>query len=132
MAKKNDTKKIVEQFEAVPEGYEAYSAESEFGDTVDFDKTPEVSGEVKEIKTVEFGKGRSAKESRVMTLITETGLKSVWESAKLKGLFDEAEAGWNILIRFVGRVKVKGRKEEMKDYRVFIKGGVPAKTKGKK
>jgi len=86
--------------------------------------TPEKIGDflegiVQQVKAIPTKWKRKGKqdETRIMYVADDDGvLKSVWESAALSDLFDNAQAGDGVYIRYDGPIVIKGRKEPMKGY----------------
>lgn len=88
----------------------------------DFKKNPILQGEVTEIKTVAVKIGRKPKDTRLMIIADENGvLTSVWESAALEGLFEEAKKGDEVYIQFTGMITIKGRQQPMKGFVAAVK-----------
>lgn len=79
----------------------------------DFEKKKVLQGDLVNIKIITKKKVRKgeSKTTRLMVVREENGnLLQVWESATLKGLFEEAKKGNQLYIRFDGHgEKVKGR-----------------------
>jgi hypothetical protein len=93
----------------------------------DFEKNPVVQGIIHGIKTVAAKIGRKAQDTRIMTIADENGvLVSVWESAALEKLFDEAKPGMQVWIHYTGPISIKGRKQPMKGFECAL-GEAPAK-----
>lgn len=103
----------------LPAGYERVQR-GNFPDTWDFHKKGNevLSGVVQQIKTAQTKNG----ETRLMYVADSDGqLWSVWDSAALEGLFNDARPGDSVFIRFKGMISVKGRKQKMKDFDVGLK-----------
>lgn len=106
-----------------PKGYTTMPlGTGDFGTTHDFESEPVCEGKVVSIDTVEVGKGKDKKDTRVMRVETDNGAKSVWESKKLEPLFDDEPIGKHVYIQYLGIIPVKGRKQGMKDFAVALKG----------
>lgn len=108
---------------APPKGYKTLPlGTGDFGTTHDWEAENVLEGVVVEVKNVEIKDGRKTKTTRVMTINTDNGVKSVWEATKLRALFDEPPIGKKVYIQFMGIIPIKGRKNGMKDFAVAIGG----------
>lgn len=88
----------------VPEGYTPI-ASGEFGEQWEFEANPvlvgTIDGDVRDV-TVNEGK-RGAYDTRAVTIKDENGARfDVWESASLKGWFDEIADGMSVAVVFQG------------------------------
>lgn len=117
---------------ALPQGFRQVSS-GNFPAVWNHKANPTLQGVVQEIKTVATKIGRKAQETRLMVIADSDGvLQSVWESAALTGLFDEAKKGDTVYIQFTGPIKIKGRTQPMKGFVAGIAGDTPvAPKKGK-
>lgn len=118
-------------FESVklPPGFRQVSS-GNFPPIWNFKAQPVLQGTVHEIKTVATKIGRKAQDTRLMVIADADGvLTSVWESAALSGLFDEAQKGDKVHIQFTGMIKIKGRQQPMKGFTAGIAGDAPAASK---
>lgn len=102
----------------LPEGYTPISA-GEFGDPWDFEADPviigTIDGDTREI-VVNEGK-RTEYTTRAVTILRDNGTRTdVWESASLKGWFDQLVDGLSVAIAFQGYRDV-GKPSPMK---VFV------------
>lgn len=105
----------------IPEGFRRLET-GNFPPVHDFTKAAELQGTVNSIKTVEVKTGRKVDKTRIMYVADENGvLVSVWESAALEGLFDEAKPGDEVYIQYTGPIKIKGRKQPMKGFQTAIR-----------
>lgn len=112
-------KKVAPQ---LPKGFKAISG---LGSTWDFEKEPCIEG-----KIVTFGEVQSRykdpetkkfKMQKNCTIeLKDKSTRTVWESAALRSLFDQKE-GAQVAIVFLGRKKLEGRKEPMKNFLVGVK-----------
>lgn len=92
----------------------------DFGPNVTWEKKgQEIEGELIALRTVTI----KNKPQRVITLRTADGDRSLWEAKGLITLFDNFAAiqGYTAKITFTDTVKVKGRREPMRLFRVFVK-----------
>ena len=108
-----------------PKGFEVFDLnEGGFAQSHDFDVEDTLEGELVELHHVPKG-GKVKKETRVLDVKTKDGqLKALWESAQLKALFDRVEEIDDITyvhIVFEGWQKVKGRRQEMRQFTVYTK-----------
>ena len=78
-------------------------------------------GIVRGIRTVSVRRGREVVKARLMTVMTQHEICTVWESAALSGLFDTAQVGDDICIEYLGDVEMPSPKSPMKDYRVWVR-----------
>lgn len=103
-----------------PAGFKQMEISGNFAPTHDFQVEANIQGRVVEIKTVPKG-GLIKKDTRIMVVRTDKGDRSVWESTALIGLFDTVKKGKTVLIHYTGEIKVKGRRQTMHGFEVFIK-----------
>lgn len=101
--KRAGTRKAVKTAQ-LPKGYEPITA---FAPSWQYEEEPLLEGTIKSFgeHTVIRGKGRNAREETQRTCIVERKdgtVVTVWESATLRGLFDECEEGEQIAIAFQG------------------------------
>lgn len=94
----------------VPEGFKATS--SSFAPTwapwKDKSQPNEITGEWGSEREVPVRRGRGSEDQRVCNITTEDGdVYSIWCSAGLMGLFDEAKEGDTVFIRYDGEGKAK-------------------------
>jgi hypothetical protein len=111
----------------LPSGYEAIAV-GEFGQPWDFEQHPLLEGVVSgDVRTVEAGTGKNKRESRVVTIKSDDGaLFDVWESAALRGFFEQIEDGVPVAIAFQGYRDI-GRPQPMKVFQAGIREGATAK-----
>jgi hypothetical protein len=84
----------------LPVGYKPIRG---FAERWDYDAQPAVEGEWGEVRTVEIKRGRKVEEGRVCDLVQDDGVSlAIWESAGLRGLFEQAEPGQRVYIRYDG------------------------------
>ena len=87
----------------------------------DMEVMPELVGEWKGVRTIEVKRGRKMEEQRLATVLTDDGrLITVWESAMLRTLFDEAEEGDRVAIVYQGLGKAKPGQNPPKLFEVGI------------
>lgn len=118
---------------AIPEGFRRVES-GNFPPLHDFKKQAELIGECNAIKTIKTQKRGKVAETRIMYVAdNDTGeLVSVWESAALEGLFDEAQPGMQVWIKFTGLIKIKGRQMPMKGFESAVAGEPRATSKRSK
>jgi len=103
------TKTVMKAQQPLP-GFKRVSGGS-FPPTLDFKVGIPVVGAVESFRTVSQKFGKDVRDTRIISILTEAGLRSVWESASLTGLFDEAKVD----------VSIKGRKMPMHSYETAIR-----------
>lgn len=108
--KKTTTKKTAtadNASNALPEGFKSLSSEQ--GIARDWDAMPELIGEWGGVRTISVKRGRKTEEQRLATVRDEADgvLYTVWESALLTPLFEEAEQGDRVAIKYLGLGKAK-------------------------
>lgn len=108
---------------ALPAGYAPIHAD--FGVKWDYESQPLLEGVIDgELREVESGTGKNKRVSRIMSIRTDAGvLYDVWDSAALRGLFDQAEVGQRVAIAFQGYREIAGRSQPMK---LFSAGVAPS------
>lgn len=125
-------KKLAIVVKGLPAGFKQITGD--FAPKWDFKKNPELQGTVFEIKAVagkRKGKNKR-KDSRVMTIADSNGeIHAVWHSAGLNGLFDTAEKGSEVYIRYVGLKKIAGKPQPMKEFVTAMKETAASKKAGK-
>lgn len=113
----------------IPVGYKQTKSDG-MSETVDWDKTPEVQGEVVEIKTIPEKVGKDSKgkkkilrnETRLMIVKIKNGDHvAVWEKKQLESLFEAVEEGSFVYIRHTGTVEIPGRQLPMHEFVTAIK-----------
>jgi len=100
---------------AIPKGYKAIGG---FAQTWDQTKRPELIGTFGQVRTVTQKSGRKTRKVRVADVTTDDGVYAVWESAGLRGLFDNCKEGDDVYIRFTGMGKAKKGQNAPKLYTV--------------
>lgn len=88
----------------LPEGFKPIVA-GEYGEQWDHETNPILTGHVVgDVREVESGKGRNARTSRVVSIMSEDDgrLYDVWESANLRGWFDQVSEGLRVSVVFQG------------------------------
>lgn len=105
----------------VPAGYKTLDVDNAMPPPHDFKSNPVCEGKVLSIKLVKKGTGTLKKDTRVMALKTAFGDRGVWETATLAPYFDKLKKGQNIFIQHLGMKKIKGRKQSMHMFQVYIK-----------
>jgi len=113
------TKTVMKAQQPLP-GFKRVSGGS-FPPTLDFKVGIPVVGAVESFRTVSQKFGKDVRDTRIISILTEAGLRSVWESASLTGLFDEAKVGDEVWILYTGDVSIKGRKMPMHSYETAIR-----------
>ena len=124
MATANRKKKTAAQAESangarrLPPGFKPLQSG---GVAWDMEAMPELVGEWKGVRTIEVKRGRKMEEQRLATVLTDDGrLITVWESAMLRDLFDEAEEGDRVAIVYQGLGKAKPGQNPPKLFEVGI------------
>lgn len=113
-AKVNGSKGLIGQ---PPKGFRATAVGGGFGTQHDFGVEPVLQGTCVAVRH-KIGKNKQS----IMDVKTDKGLRSVWHSAQLDGLFSEAKPGKSqVYIAFQGTQKIKGRKNPMKLFAAYIK-----------
>lgn len=93
--------------------------------SIDWDKTPVVEGEIIDIKTFpeKVGKDKKGKkvilrkETRLMVIKkSDKSEVAVWEKKDLENLFDSVEIGNDVYIAHVGTIDIPGRKLPMHQF----------------
>lgn len=104
---------------AIPSGY----TQVQSGDRAPFhDFTKKKTLEGKVIGRHSFTDRWKNKKDILEVADLETGeVTAISESASLKGIFKRAKKGSAIFVRFDGLVKIKGRKQPMRQYTTAIK-----------
>lgn len=119
MAKRKKSVKHSSPMFDIPSGYKITS--TNFAPPWEYKKNTTLEGEVIEIKDVKKG-GKIKKDTRIMTVRNGSGDPvAVWESSALRVLFDQAEEGSEVFIKYHGEKKVKGQKNPMHDFVAAIK-----------
>jgi len=86
----------------LPKGFQPITS-GEYGQPWDHEAMPLLQGVVSgELRTVEQGKGKDKRETRVATIETDEGCFDVWESASLSGFFDKLSDGMSVAVAFQG------------------------------
>lgn len=101
-AKKTASKKTAAAVQ-LPKGFKPITGGG--GDSVDWDKTPIVQGNVIEIKTIQKKNPKKGEDptTRLMRIKTKEGAEvAVWEKAGLKALFEVAKKGKAVFIQHLG------------------------------
>ncbi len=80
-----------------------------------------LEGTIRNIRTIPVRRGKELVEVRLMSLLSGSGIATVWESAALSGLFDIARVNDSVRIEYLGEVAQDPPKSPMKDYRVWVK-----------
>lgn len=89
----------------LPKGFRAIDG---MAPTWDYEAEPELIGEWGEPKEVEVKRGKKTETVQCVVVTRDDGKRvTVWKSATLTGLFDEAEEGDRVYIRFDGLGKAK-------------------------
>lgn len=103
---------------AIPKGYDVCASDG-MSESVDWDKTPIVEGELLEMKTIagsytdkKTGK-KNKTETRLAIIKTKSGVVAVWEKKMLEVLFNAVEPGDNVYIAHLGMQAIKGRAQQM-------------------
>jgi len=91
-----------------------------------FEVDEPLEGVIRSIRTIHVRRGKEMVKSRLMTLLADEEICTVWESAALSGLFDVARVDDQVRIEYLGEVEMPPPKSPMKDYRVFVKAHVAA------
>ena len=78
-------------------------------------------GAVRGMRAVNVRRGKEVVKARLMTVLAENEIVTIWESAALSGLFDSAKVGDDICIEYLGEVEMPAPKSPMKDYRVWVR-----------
>lgn len=96
---------------ALPVGYSPIAAE--YGTPWEYEEHPLLEGIIEGgPREVESGVGKNKRVSRVMSVRADDGtLYDVWDSAALRGFFDQAQDGQRIAIVFQGFREIKGRSQ---------------------
>jgi hypothetical protein len=125
MAKKKSVATVTASA-ALPAGFAPVTAGS-FPATHDFKRESTLRGIVQEKKTVPQRRGSKTEEVPLLVVAnSETGeLTSVWHSAALSGIMEQADKGDEVFIRFDGVKKLKGKKT----LKQFTCGIMPRKGK---
>lgn len=103
----------------LPPGFKVV-AQKGFGTVHDFEAQKVLTGKVLEVRDIPKG-GKIKKDTRIMTVQTSDGLRSVWEKAALRELFDTVKKGKEIYIRHDGTKKIPGQKSPMNLFTVAMK-----------
>jgi hypothetical protein len=82
-----------------------------------------IEGTVTEVKRLKSKKGRKSIDSRLMTLVSDTGAQAVWLSAGLEQILGKVKdiVGRVFMIAYEGTKKIPGQGNPMKVFRVFEK-----------
>lgn len=100
-----------------PKGFKPVAVAGGFGVTHDFKVEPILQGLCVAIRE-DVGKNKQS----VMEVKTDKGLRTVWGSAQLSGLFEAVKPGKSqVYIHFTGTQKMKGKKSPMKLFECYIK-----------
>lgn len=102
----------------LPKGFRAITGGGDFAPSWDYVKQREITGAVVKFGEVpsRFKKGETQKN---LTVKTASGEYTIWESAGTRPFFDPAnkvKKGTKIHCTFTGLLKIKGRKEPMKQF----------------
>ena len=117
---------------ALPQGFRSTSG-GDFPPVKTLGVGETFQGIVQEIRGVEIMVRKQKKTTRIMSIAQkDTGeIFSFWESAGLKGLFEQAKPGDEVFIGYNGLVNLKGG-NRFHDYTSGILGGEAPKTAKKK
>lgn len=107
----------------LPKGFRAISGGGDFAPTWDYMREKSITGVVQSFGEVpsRFKKGEV---QRNLVIKTADGERTIWESAGTRPFFDKAnkvKKGTAIVCTFTGLLKIKGRKEPMKQFLCGIK-----------
>lgn len=80
-----------------------------------------LEGVIRNIREIRVRRGGEMVKARLMVLLADGEICTVWESAALAGLFDAAAVGDSVRIEYLGEVEQKPPKSPMKDYRVWVR-----------
>lgn len=80
-----------------------------------------LEGVIRGIQAIRVRRGSEMVKTRLMTLLSQQGICTVWESAALSGLFEAARVDDSVRIEYLGDVEMPHPKSAMKDYRVWVK-----------
>lgn len=115
--RKKQRRKEVGLIGAPPKGFRLTAAGGKFGTQHDFKAEPTLTGKAVAIRH-NIGKNKQS----IMDIKTANGVRSVWHSAQLDGLFKEVKPGRSLVyIFFKGTQKIKGRKQPMKLFDAYVK-----------
>ena len=122
MTKHEDEEAMLADLEAMQaDGWTLQQDSCSSGESHQFVIGEPLEGVVRAIRDINVRRGREVVKTHLMTLMAETGIEMVWESAALTGLFDAAKVGDTVRIEYLGDVEMPGPKSAMKDYRVWVK-----------
>lgn len=106
----------------VPSGFKAVSGAfaPTWNPAENEDQPQEIVGIWGKERTVSIKRGRGVQEQRVVNIQTDDDAWTVWCSVGLTSLFDEAEEGDEVYIRFDGLGQAKGRQNPPKLFTTAI------------
>lgn len=122
MAKHDEEAAMIADLEKMQaEGWTLQQDSCSSGSAHEFKVDEPLEGVVRGIRDIKVRRGREIVKARLMTLMTEFGPDTIWESAALSGLFDVATVGDTVRIEYLGEVEMPAPKSPMKDYRVWVR-----------
>lgn len=102
----------------LPKGFRPITGGGDFAQSWDYMKQKEITG-----KVISFGevpsKYKKGETQKNMVVETSDGPRTIWESAGTRPFFDpdnKVKKGTKIHCTFAGLLKIKGRKEPMKQF----------------
>ena len=105
----------------VADGWTLQQDSCSSGQSHQFEIGEPLEGVVRGIRNIKVRRGGEMVKARLITLMGENGVETVWESAALSGLFDVATVGDAVRIEYLGEVEMPAPKSPMKDYRVWVR-----------
>lgn len=116
-ATKAEAAKVDIKHSALPAGFVAVSTQMAVTwDPTNPDHPQAIQGTWGHVREIEIKRGRGIQIQHVVNVTTDETTWSVWESAGLKGLFEEAEEGDEVYIKYEGLGKAKKGQNAPKIY----------------
>jgi len=108
------------------EGFTKFHGGGRYADAHDFEANPELTGQVLSMRSVKLRQGGRDNDTRVMTVGTDAGEATVWESAALGDFFDHCYTGCRVRMVFTGLIDLQNGQNPMKGFDLWL--NAPEKT----